>query len=70
MNIAGEWKFDKKHYKEIKSDDGKCVAITHTNNKEKSKATFKFKPNDAKPEPKFKVIIVKEKATFWSNIEL
>jgi hypothetical protein len=70
MTVGGRWRIDKKKYKEIKSKDGKCVAVTHKSDNEKWKATFKFTPSDSKPEPKFKVIVVKDKETFWSGIEL
>ena len=46
------------------------MSITHTNNNDKSKAKFTFKPEGNAKEIKFKLIIVKEKKKFWIDIEI
>ena len=67
-SAKGKWTLDKKNFKEISKDD--CKAVTHSNNKDKTKAKFTFKADKAEKDVKFKLIIVKDKETYWTDIDV
>ena len=68
----GKWKIDEEHFKVIKDEKKHCEAVTHKDNDEKKKAKFTFTSDDEDhvKNIKIKIIIVKNKKTFWTDIEL